>query len=127
MFDIDWEGMVRGVQETYDKFDRFGKSVWADMFGQDYSDSYTDVEDFARDLVDYGTYHPERSLIPGYDSLYKFLDDMQKGRDYYKNTGRQPAYGSDFYTFGSYSDLGSSMLRNARDGLFAVGKTSRWL
>lgn len=119
--------MLDGAQQTYDKFDRFIYDSWSQLWGRD-PVYYKDSNDFLTDLVDYDDgYHNERSLIPGYDDIYQYLDRQKMEEDYYRNTGQRYAYGSRGYTFGSLNSLVGSLSRDARKGIYNVGELSRYL
>lgn len=84
--------------------------------------AYGDVVDGGVDPQDY---KPWMSFLPFFDKIQKYQDKERQWNDYYKRTGRYPAYASHMPTFGSTSQLASGMFGEAHDiaeGLYRVGK-----
>ena len=90
-----------------------------------------DVVDTYKDVVDDGIapqdYKPWQSLLPFVDELQVYHDRQKQMEDFYKHTGKWPAYTSHMPTFGSASQLANGMFREARRGLYSVGKLSKRL
>lgn len=89
--------------------------------------AYTDVVDGGIKPQDYESW---MSLLPFFDKIQRFQDKKNQWDDYYRRTGRYPAYTSGIPTFGSAAQLASGMLGEARDiadGLYKVGKLSKKL
>lgn len=90
-----------------------------------------DVVDTYKDVVDDGIkpqdYKPWQSLLPFVDELQVYQDKRKQMEDYYAHTGKWPAYTSSMPTFGSAGHLANGMLREARHGLYAVGRLSKRL
>lgn len=72
-------------------------------------------------------YKPENSAIPFYDDIYRYFDRIKMAEDYKKNTGKNPAYGSQGYTFGNASNLINSGIRTTRSAVYSVGNLSKRL
>lgn len=101
---------------------------------QQVTDSIGNVAQAYGDVVDGGInpqdYKPWMSFLPFFDKIQKYQDKKRQWDDYYKHTGRYPAYTSNIPTFGSTSALASGILGEARDiaeGLYSVGKLSKRL
>ncbi len=93
----------------------------------DVAQAYGDVVD---DGVDAKDYKPWMSFLPFFDKIQKYQDKKRQWDDYYKRTGRYPAYTSYMPTFGSTSQLAAGLYSEARDyaeGLYSVGKLSKRL
>ncbi len=90
-----------------------------------------DVVDTYKDVVDDGIkpqdYRPWQSLLPFVDELQVYHDRQKQMQDYFAHTGKWPAYTSSMPSFGSASQLANGMLREARRGLYSVGKLSKRL
>ena len=122
-----YDEMQDGFDQTFNKFRQYGQDLIFELIGSE-PIRYKSPDDFLTDLVDYDDgYHNERSLIPGYDDIYQYLDRKKMEEDYYRNTGQKYAYGSRGYTFGSLNSLVSSLQRSARKGIYEVGELSRYL
>ena len=128
-------------------YDDIAKNVqkFADDVGDWYGKTNKDVQDFLmdrfynvrdvvdtyKDVVDDGIapqdYKPWQSLLPFVDDLQVYHDKVKQMEDYYAHTGKWPAYTSKMPTFGSSSQLANGLLRDARHGLYSVGKLSKRL
>lgn len=72
-------------------------------------------------------YNADYSLIPFYDDLYKYFENIQKQADYEKNTGQKQAYGSSMYTYSNASNLVDSGMRTTKNAVYSVGRLSKRL
>ena len=115
-----WRDVVEQFIPGYKKADEsFSKKVTE--IGEGGKDVYDAYEDVADGGVDSQDYRPWMSLLPGFDTLQEYQDKNRMWEDYYKNTGKYPNYTSRMQTFGSLSNLASSLGSDARS-LFNVGK-----
>lgn len=79
----------------------------------------------ARKYVYEPGYDSSKSLIPLYDQLYKYYENIKKQADYEKNTGRTQAYGSSMYTYSNASNLIDSAIRTSKNAVYSVGNLSK--
>ena len=93
-----------------------------------------DVVNTYQDVLDNGVapqdYKSWMSFLPFFDKIQKYQDKQLQWNDYYKRTGKYPAYTSNIPTFGSTSQLASGLFGEASDiaqGLYRVGKLSKRL
>lgn len=100
-------------------YDRYKKAVQQ-------SKGHTVYDVLKKYVYDPG-YDSSKSIIPFYDNLYKYFENIQKQADYEKNTGRKQAYGSSMYTYGNVSNLVDSGAKTTRNAVYSVGRLSKRL
>ena len=128
-----WSDSQKNVKKFMDDVgDWYGKTNKdVQDFLMDRFDNVRDVDDTYKDVVDDGIdpkdYRPWQSLLPFVDQLQVYQDRRKQMEDYYKHTGKWPAYTSSMSTFGSASQLANGLLGEARHGLYSVGKLSKRL
>lgn len=90
-----------------------------------------DVLQAYEDVLDSGVqpqnYQSWMSFLPFFDKIQRFQDKKNRWNDFYRRTGKYPAYTSDMPTFSNASQLANGLMSEARDGLYAVGKLSKKL
>lgn len=89
--------------------------------------AYNGFNELLKQAVNYnGQYDVSKSILPGYDMAWQYLDAQKRQADYTKNTGRTMAYGSDNYSFASLGNFAENMADASRKTVYQVGRLSRW-